>query len=585
MNRAIEYVHRISEKKGEQERLKSRIENIRGRVEHLQEESTYYKEDIKEKNELVGRLSNEDRELRKQYAGAQVRLSSIENLRQQLKNEIDELRNSELELRAQIDRKTSRIEFLQGLIERHEGMTDGAKYLLTSAESDSASQITLGDTITTDERYRIAVEAALGNSTHFLVVNSVEDAYRGIHMLKQVRQGKATFICLDRIPAVRLQKVLPDNQGVYGWLADVITCDLQYYNLLHYLLEGIVLVENIDVAKACLDQSTGSSIAACATLDGEVISHDGVVKGGSLRQDEGGLIGTKSQVKELQRELSALQKKLGETQTSIEEKQRQQNEIDTSSNVGEVKNIEKEMTAVEMRIAQVEFEKKRAGDSIRRNEEECDKLQQEIATIETPLSEFTPLINQLEKERSEAERNLGVAQNELEKLEADWDRHSKIVNDLSVQIATLKGEERNLTRESEHADETMNDIQMMLEKRDTDIDLARKEIHQRETEQEKNLRILKDLKAEFEAGEGKRDNVQREYIAKKDEIHSLQMRIRDERQLHDSSMNSTHELEMKISELTMKAEHLVQRAKQELDVRSHLESLSGRKTVRFYRCE
>ncbi len=565
-DRVIDYVHRISEKKAEQEKLKSRIENIRGRVEHLQEETAYYKEDIKGKNELVVRLSNEDRELRKQYAGAQVRLSSIENLRQQLKEEIDELRNSELELRAHIDRKTSRVEFLQGLIERHEGMTDGAKYLLGSVEWVPMYQTTVGDTITTDERYRIAVEAALGNSAHFLVVNSVADAYRGIHMLKQAQQGKATFICLDRIPAVRSPKVLPPYQGVHGWLADVLACDLQYHNLLHYLLEGVVLVENIDAATACLGAAAGNGIVACVTLEGEVISHDGVVKGGSLRQDEGGLIGTKSQVKELQRELSALRKELGETQASIEEKQRQQGEIDTSANVNEVKSIEKEMTAVEMKIAQVEFEKKRAGDSIQRNEEECSRLQQEIATIDGPFSEYTPIIGQLENERSETERNLGVVQSELEKLEADWDKHSTIVNDLSVQMATLKGEERNLTRESEHADETMSDIRTTLERRDTDIDFARKEIQKREIEQEENHRILQDLKAEFEASEGKRDDVQHEYIAKKDEIHSLQMKIRDERQRHDASMSITHEMEMKISELTMKAEHLVQRAKEEFEV-------------------
>jgi chromosome segregation protein len=565
-DRVIDYVHRIGETKGEQEKLKSRIENIRGRVEHLREENSYYREDIKEKNELVGRLSNEDRELRKHYAAAQVRLSGLENLRQQLKEEIDDLRNTELGYRANIDRKTSRIEFLQGLVERHEGMTDGAKYLMTSADWSPAYQITVGNLIATNERFRVAVEAALGNSAHFIVVNAVEDAYRGIQMLKHTQQGKATFVCLDKIPAPGPEKELPSTTGVLGWLVDVLTCDQQYHNLLHYLLDSVVLVEDIKAASACLGGVHGRSIAVCVTLDGEVVSRDGIVKGGSLRQDDGGLIGTKSQVKDLESELSDLRKKLRETQALIEEKQRQQGDIDTSVSAGEVKGYEKEMTAVEMRIAQVEFEKKRAGDSIQRNEEECSRLDQEISDIEGPLSEYMPRIQQLERERSEAEQNLGVVQNELEKLEADWDRHSTIVNDLSVQIATLKGEERNLTRESEHADETMNDIRSTLERRDTDIEIARKEIRQRETDQEENGRILQDLKAEFTSSEGKRDTVQQEYISKKDEIHAIQMKIRDERQLHDSSMNSTHDLEMKISELAMKAEHLVLRAREEFDI-------------------
>ncbi len=562
-DRVISFVGIIGAKKSEQEKIKSRIENISGRIDQLQEENHYYTGEIENRKTLVQELLNKDRELRTELSTTQVRIKDIDKQQQQLKYEIEFLRSKELDIQSSINRKSSRLDLLHGMIERHEGMTEGAKFLVECDEWKSALQMTVGDAMSTDEPYRIAIEAALGDYAQYFIVRSIEDAYLGIEILKKEHKGKATFICLDRVPAVQPKRQSLSGKGFIGWAEDLVKCNPEHSTVASLLLDGVAVVQDIDSAKSCL-QNTPAEM--CVTLDGQVVSKRGYMKGGSLRLDEGGLIGKKSQLEELQRDSNRLKEELGVVLHSIQEKRQQEKEIDTSTCIQELKNIEKEMTSTEMRIAQVEFEKRRAGESQSRNEDEIKRLQQEIAGLEGPLSEFTPIIQRLELERSEAEQALGVVQNEVEKLEADWNRQSNAVNQLSINIATLRGDERNCTLEIEHADHTTMDIAVTLEHRDEDIVLAREEISKRENEQEENTKILSDFRAELKLSEVNRDDIQKSYLAKKDEIHGLQMKLRDERLLHDKSVGATHDLEMKISELTMKAEHQVNRAKEEFDI-------------------
>ena len=47
-----------------------------------------------------------------------------------------------------------------------------------------------------------AVELSLGEISGYLVVENISTAHRGIEMLRKSEKGKATFICLDRIPQI-----------------------------------------------------------------------------------------------------------------------------------------------------------------------------------------------------------------------------------------------------------------------------------------------------------------------------------------------------------------------------------------------
>ncbi|MFA6540951.1 MAG: chromosome segregation protein SMC, partial [Bacteroidota bacterium] len=372
----IALLHQISSNRNDYERTKARLENINGRLEYSGEETGAYRDDINKNRSLVAELTAQDKDLRRHHAEAEIRALDAEKSKTQIQSEIETLRNEEFQVRSTIDRRRSRLEFLKGLVESHEGFSEGAKYLLANDQWKDVLLNTVADAMTTDARYRIAVESAVGEFTNYIIVNSIDEAHRGVELLKNSNHGRATFICLELIPAVDPQHEVLPAAGVIGWARSVITCDKTFSALCDFLFDNTVIVEDIQTAKKLVKKNP---LYRCVTLDGELVTGNGVLRGGSNRNEDGGIIGKKQQIDELNRELAELEARSGTLRKEIEEKEKDFGSRNVKSLFDDAKKIEQQMTAVEMRIAQVTYEMKRMEENVQRNDADAARLLEEAS--------------------------------------------------------------------------------------------------------------------------------------------------------------------------------------------------------------
>jgi len=560
--RVIELLHTIAERRHEYERTKARLENMNGRLEYTAEENSLYAQDIEKNTSLVAELTSQDRELRRQYAEAELKALDAEQAKQQLAKEIDDLRNQEFELRSSIERKRSRLEFIKGLVESHEGFSEGAKYLLANEDWKQLLRTTVADAFSTAGEYRIAIETALGEFAGFIVVNSIDDAHRGVEVLKSHNKGRATFICLEAVPVLEEKRISVDGQGAVAWASDIVKCAPQYEQLKQFLFSNVLLVESVQSAASFVRKYPSLK---CVTLDGELVTGSGMLRGGSIRAEDGGIIGKKAQIEELEADLAAMTEEIAELRSSIQKKEQTFNATDVKPLLDEVKRIEQQMTAVEMRIAQIEYEKKRMVENVERNTAESERLREEADKLSMELKTLLPAIEDLEKKKSLAEQQSGAASSELETMEVMWNEFSKVAADAQLEMLRLENEEKNLARELEYTTSTIANLNSTFAQRDVDIANARNEINRLKQELLSNASELDELDRELKAIIERKRAVQNDYNAKRNQTHAIELKLKDARRLHDTSMSRSHELEMKISELTMKAQNLVARAKEEFD--------------------
>ena len=577
-DRTIALVHEIASKQTVQDRKKARIENLHGRSMHAGEESAAYENEIVRVDEQIVALSAEDRQLRKTFAEAEMRFYEAESHKKQLKEKADELHRKETEARSEIERKNAKADFLKGLIESREGLSEGARFLCTTDTWRPSRKLTVADAVYAEERYRTAIESALGEFAGCLIVDSEKDAEQGIALLRQEQRGKATFICLNRVPEIRARHRLPKIPGVLGWAGNIATFDQAYASLFRLLLDRVLVVENASVASNVAGLLSG---VRCVSLDGEIATGVGVIRGGSKRRDEGGIIGKQAQIEELQRESAVLNARIAELRAEQGEVLREHDAIHLKEYADAVKNIEKEMTAVEMRIAQLQFEKKRAGDIIAKNDEELETVSAETSALLEEIASAAPELERLNAEKSEVERSVGAAMMELESLEARWNECSKVVNDSGIKLATLKGDLQNTQNDLNRAEARIADILGTLERRDDDISRAREDIAAANAAIELNERILEDLRRDLHALEGRKEAVELESSRMRDEIHRIALKIKDERRHHDDSLKAVHEIEMKIADLKAKAEHIKARALEEYELTLELKSYPEDEFVDF----
>ncbi|HEY5616180.1 MAG TPA: chromosome segregation protein SMC [Bacteroidota bacterium] len=566
--RVISLLHQLSDLRNRESQSKARIENLRGRMEYTAEENHAFAKEIEQNTELVATLSTEDKELRRKYAEAEVRVHQMDAMKNSLQSELDALRNREFELRSAIERNRSKVDFLKGLIESFEGVSEGARYLITNNEWNPSIQTTVGEALTADSRYRVAIESGLGEAAGFVLVENTNQAYAAIELLKKSAKGKATFLCLDRVPQLTTHRPMFSGDGVVGWATDLIRCDARFRNLFIFLLDGTLVVESAERAFQIIQQHPG---LRCITLDGEIMTSSGVLRGGSVRQDEGGHIGRKSQLEEIAEAVRVLEEERALLHEELTAKSLEHGKIDIRKLGDEARAIEQQMTSVEVRIAQLEFEKKRASENILRNQSERERLEQEIQSLKNELGEILPALESTDRQKTEAEQQVGVISHELEGMEATWNEYSRVANEANVAVLSLKSEERSIQQEIEHVTQTIKTLSERFDQRTADIASAKEEIDRLAEDMKETDEMLIAARSELDVLKEKKFSADKELTEKRSQVHTIELKLKDERQKHEGSLKSAHDLEFKLQELTMKADGIKQRAREEFEVELELQ--------------
>jgi len=577
-DRAIALLHEISELKGREGQTKAKSDNLAGRIDYMIEENSILRTDVEKSAELVVRLTSEDKELRRRFAEADVKAHQAEDRKTTLQQELDTLRVRELELRGLQERKEARRDFLRGLVESYDGLSEGARYLISSAEWESVIHTTVGEAFSIDPRHRVAIESSLGESAGYIVVNTAEDAYAAIEFLKKHDKGKATFVCLNRVPQVSNHRPPLPFDGIVGWANDLVATDNQYAGLFRFLLAGTVIVNDVPSAIEIVKEDKG---IRCVTLEGEIVTGKGVLRGGSVRQDEGGHISRRSQLEELAEELKQIRHLREEVQQRIDKKASELSGIDTKRFQENARAIEQETIAVEVKIAQLEFEKKRAEESIARNHAEIERLRAEIDILQTELGQFVPALHALEAEKLDADRQTGAISAELGTMEALSDEHSRLTNEANLAVLSLKSEERSVRQTVDHNATLLRSLLETFEQRILDIAAAREEVGFLESDIHETESVRQTAREEIKLTRDQKKGIDHDHDTKRGEVHQIELRLKDERLRHEGSLKATHDLEFKIQELSMKAENLYTRAKEEFEMELEVKDFEDNATFDF----
>lgn len=557
----LDLAHTIVDKRGECDRLKARIDNLTGRDERSKEEIGLYEEDIRTNEERIAALTANDRDLRKHFVEAEMHLYNQENLKKKLQEETEGLSKRSVELKGEIERRAEKIDFLRGLIETNEGYADGAKYLLASERWGRKRLTTVADILEVPEKYRMAIEAAIGEFATHLIMQRAQDALAAIGELKKEDRGKATFICLERIPRLARRRRKAHRLGLPA--TSVVKSDSRYREIVNLLLGDTIIVERFEEAPEILQGSVGKK---CVTLDGQILSSTGVLRGGSQRFEESGRIGKTSQIETIEEEIERLRHDLENVRADLKAKHDSYEALDIRPFRNDVKGVEKEMTGIEMQIAQLEFEKKRANDGIERNRQEQQVVSLERDELQHQYLIETRELAQVEQSKGSFERQLDVSQPQLEHLEVECGEKTKLVNDLEIKVVQARSEMHNVGRDIERAQLTLRSNAETLQRREEEILSARDEIARLTSEVTGRTEELETLQTSLRRLEESKQTVEKLHTEKRNVLHAIELKIKDERRLHDDSVTATHDLEMKIAELKSTMEHLRDRAREEFEL-------------------
>ena len=406
--------------------LNSRIESLISSNDEKKTQSEELADISKDYDNKIGVAEEKIESLKNTIDGLQLKLSSKEKKK-------DELREESNKLMLDVKEHMRKISFLENLERNLEGFSKSVKTVVNAQSHGKVHGICgpVSRVISVPKEYGVAIETALGSAMQNIVTETDEDAKRAIRYLKSVDGGRATFLPLNTIkPRELRENGLEDCYGFVGVAANLCSCDNKYNGILYSLLGKIVIAEDLNCATTIAKKY--SYRFKIVTLDGQVVNAGGSFTGGSLNRNTG-LLSRANEIETLKKQTAVLEQKSKDAENRSIEISREYSAFEAQllGSRADLSNLRQDLVRLEAEKRACDNELANAGASVENSMNEITNCRRRIETLEKDKNSAKQLLVELNKKILAAEEKV----NELTGSRAEL---TKKREEISLQLQNLR---------------------------------------------------------------------------------------------------------------------------------------------------
>ncbi|NMB30432.1 MAG: chromosome segregation protein SMC [Clostridiales bacterium] len=390
---------------------------------------------LKQYNEDMQSLKDEKASLDEAISNIKADLIERQNKLSGYSNLLGSKQEKLAKLKSEYDKKAlnigaleNRIQVLGDVEESMEGYYHSVKTVIRASKSGRLSGLhgTVGQLISTEPKYNIAIEIALGGAMQSIVVDNEEIAKRCIYFLKEKNSGRATFLPITSVKGRTITGVnLSDVEGFCGYANELVSYDSKYDGIIKSLLGRIVVMEDIDTATQLAKRY--SYKFRIVTLDGQVINAGGSFTGGSTGKSAG-MLSRKHELSESKEKLEKLKSSLDCDKSAYHEVKEEVDKL-----ILETQGAQEDLNNIKQDRIRFEGEANRINALLIRGEESISNMKSELSSIEKKQQETRNLIQQKQNE-------LDMIANRIKELEGEITASSGRKTDIITQKEQLSNE-------------------------------------------------------------------------------------------------------------------------------------------------
>lgn len=441
----------VTESNSEYQKNKINYENNLAELEKLSAQNAGHLEEIEKLQAVRNKFEEDHKKISERLKAAGKILNEKENEKNDLLRQLSEKEREITEHRIELQKIKSKIDHLISLSENFEDYAEGVRYLLKEVKEKEIS--TILDAIEVDEKFRIAIETALGEISNYVVVDNSGKLDDFINTLIKDDKGKVTFILNDvlntksfNINIVEEQPEFIGAKGVYGFADKFVNCkDDRYLLLMKYILDEYVIVDNYSTAKKLADDNYYKFI----TLDGDIVTRGFVRSGGPLNE-ESVRLGRMNKINLLEEEARNMMLKADEMEKELNDLKEKHDRILIDLYKNEYETVRVEFDKTEKEISKIDFQKDQLNKSILDNETSYNKVNDLNKLLNEKINTLIEEVNKSENEQYNLDKELIFLTDEFNVIEQEFSNDSADYNSFNLEFIKikneLKNEEQNLTR-------------------------------------------------------------------------------------------------------------------------------------------
>jgi len=563
-NELIRLLDKISQKQRTIEHLKAKSELMVKRIADLQKEKT--QENIK-----IDDWKNQYSVLEKSNTEASQKFANLNDQQQQLINRLNEINQAHDTCRdeivkgySQLDTLQHRIAILNKLLESYADFPEGVRHLMMNKNDYPG---TVADKISVSDEYRPAIEAVLGEAATYLLVTEADQAFIGLRSLEEEQKGVVTFLALNKIGVKKQANVtvdLPPDKNILGWADEYTQCAVQYQPLMKILLGDYLIVNDLLTAKKLMATDATNSLNM-VTLNGEVLTSWGAIKGGKKSHQDTGIIGRRDQLKKFHEDVAVIQNKINNDEAG--KQQLEQERLIVNQNK---EKIQQEITALNKELSDFKLSLSQFNYKISQSEERIDKIEKEAISLsaenkiaEGKMKEIERDFKLEQQDRIDREERLSSINEEIETVAIKREALSQKVQQMRLNLVRLTADAKSVENEMQRGMQLISESERAIENKGA-------EKITKQTQREEHLAQIDSLTTALTSDYDKKEKLEAVVIIKeekqltlKNSIDQKEKVLRKLRTDRESSFESIHNMELRIAELKLNADNLYRQMSEE----------------------
>ncbi|MCF8431406.1 MAG: chromosome segregation protein SMC, partial [Melioribacteraceae bacterium] len=559
----------ITKKENEISNVQQQLKRLNDSIESNNERIAVITNNIAKTVGYLEELANEKEEAENRLAESENLLANQQKEKDTIEKQIQSFRDKELESKSVISNLKNKIEFLETLLTNLEGVSSGSKDLVENKEWSEGEKTFLADVGNAEDKYRFALDAALKHVLNNLLIENFEELSKAVEHLKNHELGKASFYLLNKNGSQtttwidklynyslrrKITKLRQENKFI-GFAHEFVKTDKKWKNYFESILNFTGVTESLDDAISLKKKYPGFSFT---TLEGDLISRDGIIEAGSLPKADETVLGRKQLLENLKAELPKYQEHLNKVQADISNAEHALSKIDLKSIQEQNKILLNDITALEKQISQFEFEKKKS-------DEEVEKLQVEIKTAAEKANQTDNDFSSANSELEEKDSVFNSEQEKLDELEAElieseekFNNAQRDLNAKKVDIERAHGQLVNTKNEITRAEENAESISDTIERREYDIRDSENQIITVSRDLDHDQIEFDNLSGEKEKLVEQEAQIERQLRSIREEASELQGKLNDIRNERQSIADSIHDFDIQSNKITLTIENLIE---------------------------
>ncbi|MBA3017587.1 MAG: chromosome segregation protein SMC [Proteobacteria bacterium] len=449
----------------------SNKENIKRRLKIIDEEEVRAKNKLKETQKYSIKAQKHLKELKLEIddlnQSIEIKEEELDRKSKELGKKVKFIQIIELEK----NKLKSKFNALKKMADNFEWYKDGVRAIMKKYVNKETTNSSLenngilglmADIIEPEASFETAVEAALGESLQYILVNDQKTGLDAIAYLQSNSAGRSGFIPVSSIKKIKYN--LSENSNTQKNLLKHIAVKPGFEKIAESFLENVIVTTNIE--EAIKINKSNDNCWTIVTKNGDIISPQGIVIGGS-KDNLSGILAKKQELKELEGQINRINKKI--ESTSLDKKELESEvrviESDLQKLIENKNKTTQDRIEAEKRLYKTSEDEKYAQKHLEIVSLEQEHLMGEEIDIDEEMVRYNRELAEITNEVETAQHKVAETSERISSASDEMENFNQRIMDLKLRLTAINaGIENNyntLKRLEEFKDEGINQFEQL----------------------------------------------------------------------------------------------------------------------------